>query len=140
MADRSIAMTRLSIIFTLLSLVGVMVAFELGINMGWSTILKFICVSLLVMLFVTYPFGFIITGLWGFTHKSVGELDERELQITGKALRIAYAVFSVIILIVLYLFAVLEIRLSVVLAAGLLLFAHLLPGTVIAFSEKNLQL
>jgi uncharacterized membrane protein len=62
------------------------------------------------------------------------------MQLTGKSLRIAYSVFSIIVLVVLYVFALLEIKVSVVLAAGLLLFAHVLPGTVIAFLEKNLHL
>lgn len=141
MTDRkSLAMTRLSICCTIFSLLGVMVVFELGVNTEWSTLLKFMAVSMLVMLFVTYPFAFILTGLWQFTHKSVSELDERELKLAGKSLRIAYAIFTVIVLIVLYVFAVFDIRLSVVLAAGLLLFAHILPGTVLAFSEKDLQL
>jgi hypothetical protein len=125
---------------TLISLIGVITVFELGVNTGWSTILKIASIAFLALLFISYPLCFIRTGLWHFTHRRIDDLDEREMQLTGKSLRIAYSVFSIIVLVVLYVFALLEIKVSVVLAAGLLLFAHVLPGTVIAFLEKNLHL
>lgn len=137
---KSIVFARWSVMTALLSLIGVITAFELGVNIDWSAFLKIAVIVFLAFLFISYPFGFVRTGLWNFTHRRINELDEREMQLTGKSLRIAYAVFSVIVLVVLYIFALLEIKVSVVLAAGLLLFAHMLPSVVIVFSEKELRL
>jgi len=135
----SISTVRWGVALTIFSLIALMTVFELVINMSWTLTLRIAGISLLVILCVTYPFAFIKTGLWKFTHKSIKALDEREMQITGKSLRIAYAIFSVIVLVILYVFALLEIKVSVVLAAGLLLFAHLLPGAVLVFTEKQLR-
>ena len=136
---KNMAFARWAVTLALLSLLGVITAFELGVNLSWTIPIKIICISLMVMLCITYPFGFIKTGLWNFTHRSIRTLDEREMQMTGRSLRVAYAVFSVMVLIVLYVFALLEIKVSVVLAAGLLLFAHMLPGAVLVFTEKQLR-
>ena len=123
----------------MLSLLALITVFVLGVNISWTLLLKIAGISLLVILFISYPFAFINSGLWKFTHKSIKTLDEREMQITGKSLRIAYAIFSVVVLVILYVFALLEIKVSIVLAAGLLLFAHLLPGAVLVFTEKQLR-
>lgn len=137
---KSITFARWSVLMTLLSMIGVITSFELGVNIGWSVFLKIASIVFLALLFISYPLGFVRTGLWNFTHRRINELDEREMQLTGKSLRIAYSVFSIIVLVILYVFALLEIKVSVVLAAGLLLFAHMLPSAVIVFSEKELRI
>ena len=135
----NIAPVRWGVILTLLSLAGIVVIFELGIRNEWTLALKISEISLLVVLLTTFILSFMRTGLWSFSHKPLKELDEREMEITGKSLRVAYALFSMLVLILLFVFAVLNISVSAVLAASLLLFAHLLPGTVIAFTEKALR-
>ena len=130
---------RWGVILTLLSLAGVVVIFELGIRNGWTLALKISEISLLVMLMICFILSYMKTGIWSFSHKPIKELDEREMEMTSRTLRTSYGLFSVIVLILLFVFAVLEITFSVVLAASLLLFAHLIPGMMIAFKEKALR-
>jgi len=136
---KSMAPIRWGVILTMLSLAGVVVFFELGVRTQWSTALMISEIVLLVILLITYILSFMRTGLWNFSHKPLKELDEREMEMTSKSLRIAYALFTIFVLFLLLVFAVLNIAVSIVLAVSLILFAHLLPGTVIAFSEKALH-
>ncbi len=136
---KNITPVRWGVILALLSLVGIVSIFELGIRNGWNLAFKISEISLLVMLLITFIVSYMRTGLWNFSHKPIRDLDEREMEMTSRSLRIAYGLFAVIVLILLFVFALLGIKLSVVLAASLLLFAHLLPGAIIAFSEKALR-
>lgn len=135
----SMAPVRWGVILTLLSLSGVVVLFEVGIRTQWSTIMIIAEITLLVVLLLSFILSFMRTGLWGFSHKPLKALDEREMEMTSRSLRVAYALFTVFVLCLLLVFAVFNIAVSIVLAVSLILFAHLLPGAVIAFSEKGLK-
>ena len=84
------------------------------------------------------------TGLWRLTHAPVESLDERELAITHAALRFAYAGFTVTCLLIVLAHAVvyrlvpgLDFAISVPLAASLIYLAHTLPGSVLAWTERE---
>jgi len=81
-------------------------------------------------------FTFFKTGLWQFTHKSLKMLDEREMELTSKSLRIAYAIFTVVVLALLLAIAITSVAIDVVMVAALILFAHLLPASIIAWTQK----
>ena len=138
--QKNITRARWLVTLTLLSSIGLITIYELGVNIGWYLAFKIIGFAFLLIAFISFPFSFIRTGLWKFTHRRIGNLDEREMQLTGKSLRISYSIFTIMVLVVLYAFALLEIKISVVFAGGLLLLAHMLPGTVVVFSEKELRL
>jgi len=93
-------------------------------------------ISSIIIFIVSFVLTFINTGLWGFIHKPLKDLDEREIILTSKSLRYAYAIFTVVTLILLLYFAVTLTPLDVVLVAALILFAHLLPASIIAWTEK----
>jgi fatty acid desaturase len=135
----TITPVRWGVILTMLSLAGVVVLFELGIRTQWSTVMIISEISLLVILLITFILSFMSSGLWNFSHKPLKELDEREMEMTSKSLRAAYALFTVFVLCLLLVFSLLNIAISIVLAVSLILFAHLLPGAVIAFTEKALR-
>ncbi len=135
----SMAPVRWGVILTLLSLAGVVVLFELGIRSQWTPVLMIAEIGLLVILLIAFILSFMRTGLWEFSHKPLKALDEREMEMTSRSLRAAYAIFTVFILGLLVVFAVLNISISIVLAVSLILFAHLLPGVVIAYSENGLH-
>ena len=64
-------------------------------------------------------------------------MDEREIALTSKSLRYAYGIFAVVILILLLSLAITDTPIDVVLVASLILFAHILPASVIAWTEKG---
>jgi len=85
---------------------------------------------------VSFIVTFIKTGLWGFIHKPLKKLDEREIAVTSKSLRYAYGIFTVVVLGLLLSIAVTNMQIDVVLVASLILFAHILPAAIIAWTEK----
>ena len=84
------------------------------------------------------------TGLWRLTHAAGDALDERQLEITHAALRVAYAWFTVVCLLIVLTHAVvyrlvpgLDFAISVPLAVSLIYLAHTLPGAVLAWTERD---
>ena len=84
------------------------------------------------------------TGLWRLTHARADGLDERQLQITHDALSKSYGWFAMICLLIMLAHAViyrlvpgLEFALSVPLVASLIYLAHTLPGSFLAWTEKE---
>lgn len=134
------ALVRTCVILALLSLIALAVLFEVGVRQAWSLELSVLGIASFVVLLITFIIGYIRSGLWSFSHKAIRDLDEREIKMTGRSLQLAYGFFSIIVLIFLFVLALAEIKVSVVMAASLLLFAHLLPTAILVFSEKDLRL
>lgn len=60
-------------------------------------------------------------------------LDERQIQVILKATRISYSIFVIVVLILIYGFALIaKGSIDVVIAAYLLYLAHLLPASILA--------
>ena len=136
---QSMTSIRLGILLSMLSLIAIVVLFELGIRLEWTSLLIIIEIPLLVILLISFILSFMRTGLWKFTHRPLKDLDEREIALTSKSLRTAYSLFAILVLCILLVFAVFNIAVSIILAVSLILFAHLIPGIVIAFTEKSLR-
>lgn len=84
------------------------------------------------------------TGFWRLTHARASRLDERQLQVTYGALRHSYSWFSVIVLVIVFAHAVvyrlvpgMDFAISVPLAVSLIYLAHTLPGSILAWTEKE---
>ncbi|MCK4812478.1 MAG: hypothetical protein KAT14_00920 [Candidatus Marinimicrobia bacterium] len=136
---QSMTSIRFGVLLSMLSLIAIVVLFELGIRLEWTTLMLIVEIPLLVILLISFILSFMRTGLWKFTHRPLKDLDEREIALTSKSLRQAYAWFAIIVLCILLVFAVFNIAVSIVLAVSLILFAHLIPGAVIAMTEKTLR-
>ena len=133
---KSVSKRRIGVIFTLISLCSMVLTFEYyKIEQRDSTFIAIEIISVIIFI-VSFMLTFINTGLWGFIHKPLKDLDEREIALTSKSLRYAYAIFTVVTLMLLLYFAVTLTPLDVVLVAALILFAHLLPASIIAWTEK----
>ena len=94
---------------------------------------------LLLSLIVIFVIAFIKTGLWRFTHKNIDELDEREMAITAKASKTAYAIFSIFIIGMLFINIFMGLSLSIVGVVCLLLFAHILPASIIVWTQNRID-
>jgi len=90
-----------------------------------------------IIFLISFSLTYLKTGLWRFTHKPLKTLDERELALTSKSLRYAYVIFTVIVLILLLSLAIFSAKIDIVLVVSLILLAHLLPASVIAWTEKD---
>jgi len=138
----SISKKRLGVIVTLLSLASVVLIFEYGRIkdlLEQNIFLQITGIISLTIFIVSFIFTFIKTGLWKFTHKSLNKLDEREIALTSKSLRYAYSIFTLFLLFLLFLFSIFDKHLSIVLVVSLIIFAHLLPASVIAWTERRFE-
>ncbi len=133
---KSIKNRRIGVIVTIISLFSIVLIFEyFKIEQRDSYLIAIEIIPIIVFI-VSFILTFIKTGLWGFIHKPLKKLDEREIALTSKSLRYAYATFTVVVLVLLLSLAITQIQIDVVLVASLILFAHILPASVIAWTEK----
>ena len=89
----------------------------------------------LCVLLYTYYYSFIQTGLWKFTHKVVPKMDEREYAVNNRALRFSYGIFSIVVLVYLFL-CVLNKRIPhIIPVVGLIYFAHILPAVYLGWKR-----
>lgn len=133
---KSIKKRRIGVIFTLLSLCSMVLIFEYyKIEQRDSTFITIEIIPIIIFI-VSFVVTFIKTGLWGFIHKPLKKLDEREIALTSKSLRYAYGIFTVVTLILLLYLAITVTPIDVVLVTSLILFAHILPASIIAWTEK----
>ena len=137
---KSIKNRRIGVILTFLSLFGIVLFFEYFKLTQTTNIFITLIIILLIIFIVSFTLTFIKTELWNFIHKPIKKLDEREIVLTGKSLRYAYGIFTVAVLGFLLLLAIISIPIDIVLVTSLILFAHILPAAIIAWTEKEIHL
>jgi hypothetical protein len=86
---------------------------------------------------VSFLVGFVPSGAWKFSHKPVQILDEKELKVNSAIMRIAYSVFTVLVIVLMLVFVLIEWQLDMVLVTTLIIFTYLIPASLIAW-RKNL--
>ena len=134
---KSIRKRRSGVILTYISLVSMVLIFEYCKISQWTNLYVTLEIVLIIAFIVCFIVTYLKTELWNFIHKPLIKLDEREIALTSKSLRYAYGIFTVVILSVLLSFALMATTIDVVVVASLILFAHLLPASVIAWTEKE---
>lgn len=123
-----------------ISLIMALIFFELikyatGIPL-WAG-LSLIGVFLLILV-VSFIYVYVRSGLWSLTHKKTENLDEREIQVVTHAIRISYTIFVILVIALVYLFAIFGLEtVDVVIAATLLYLAHIIPTSILAWTEKE---
>jgi len=104
----------------------------------FGVIVTFLCLLSIVLVFeYSMINGWTKTGLWKFTHKPIRKLDEREIAVVSKSLRYGYAIFSVVVLCFFLFLSLTGNKVSIVMAGSFILFAHLIPASIIAWTEKK---
>lgn len=134
---KSIKNRRVGVILTYISLLSIVLIFEYCNIRKWTNILITIEIISIVVLLFSFVFTYLKTGLWRFIHKPLKKLDEREIVLTSKSLRYAYGIFTVIILFLLLSFEIINMSLNIVIIVSLILFAHILPASILAWTEKE---
>ena len=133
---------RIGVAMNLLSLFFFLVFYYVGRGLGWNPLLIIggvgVCLTVSLVSFIAVH---VRTGLWKLAHRKGDDLDERQVQVTHEALRYSYAAFTVICLLIMFFNAIMGDRgyymFDAVLPASLLYFAHILPSSMIAWTEKE---
>ena len=113
-----------------------LVRFDMGISKIAGIVLMGLSLLTVILSFITV-FG--SSGIWKMSHKKMKTLDERQIQVILKATRISYSIFVIVVLILIYGFALIaKGSIDVVIAAYLLYLAHLLPASILAWMEKEI--
>lgn len=132
--------------FSLILLALSIMAIEYGWAAGWPIAGLIVGLMLFTLTFFQV-YG--RTGLWKFVHMPLERLDEREVQVIHHSLRVAYTIFTVIALLYILVltlgiqfFAGLtdpdgDFSLGSVVFAAFIYLSHILPASIIAWSERN---
>jgi len=100
----------------------------------------FICIEIIPItaIIISFNSAFKKNGLWKLVHTKPKKLDEREIQIVFRAVRISYSIFVILCLVLILLFAVAEGKpIDVLLTACLIYLAHTLPAAIIGWNGEE---
>jgi len=129
---------RIGVIVSFLALFMIVSIFEYYVSIHkWDSFFIIVESSLITIFTVSIILTYFKTGLWSFTHKSLEKLDEREISLMSKSLRKSYAIFTVSVLFLIMLNSLAGFSVHMVTVAALILFSHIVPASVIAWSEKE---
>lgn len=132
------ASRRFWVIINYLGIFMILGFFYSGKASGWSPAFTIAILLVASVLVISFIYGFGITHLWKLVHTSTRKLDERQIQVVNRALKVSYSVFAVSILLIVYLYAlIIEKPIDVVMAICMLYLAHTLPAAVLAWTEKE---
>ncbi|MBN1820585.1 MAG: hypothetical protein JXR31_07270 [Prolixibacteraceae bacterium] len=93
--------------------------------------------TFLIITIISFVRVFINTGLWKMAHSNKNSLDERQVQVILNAMKYSYSIFTILIITIVYGFALVnKSPINVLVAACLLYIAHILPAAIIGWSEK----
>jgi hypothetical protein len=127
----------ITIALTYVALVGFIISFEFCKIHGLALWSEALCVIFLLIFAAGFYLGFIRTGLWHFIHKPLRQMDEKDIEITSKALRIAYTVFALFVISLLLVFSFAGYSPDLVSVIGMFLFAHSLPAAVVGWTNSE---
>ena len=137
-ADSTRSTRRVLVIINNACLAAVFILWDVGVKSGWNEFIAAGAVSAFFIVALTFIILHVRSGLWKLTHANVQKLDEREIHLTHEALRHSYGIFTITCLAIIYFNILADLRsIDVVGAACMLYLAHTLPGSVIAWKEKN---
>ncbi len=131
---------RIFILLNFSSLIAGISLFYLVKILQWPISYLLLEIVILAIFIISLIKAFIVTNSWKMVHTSPKNLDEREMTIVLNAIRYAYSIFTILCLVIIYVFAIGKYfqPIDVVLASGLLYLAHMLPAAIIAWTEKVL--
>ena len=110
--DQPLTQRRWLIASNLAALAILVVFYQLFRDVRSDGLVIAILVGLILLVITTYYFTFQRTRLWKLVHAKDNELDERELQINNIGLKYAYAIFTIIALLVIYWHNIAEIQVN----------------------------
>ncbi|MEA1875135.1 MAG: hypothetical protein U9N51_12030 [Bacteroidota bacterium] len=127
----------ITIALTYVALAGFIVSFEYCKVHRLELWSEALCIIFLLIFAAGFYLGFIRTGLWRFIHKPSRQMDEKDFEITSKALRIAYTVFALFIISLLLVFSFAGYSPDLVSVIGIFLLAHTLPSAVVGWTKSE---
>ena len=128
---------RIWIVTNYLSIVFILGFFYAGKYFNWPLLIIIGQAASILLLIASSVLLFSRTPLWKMSHSPNNNLDERQLQVMLNSLKYSYSIFTIVVLLIVYGFALAgNVPIDVVVAACLLYFAHTLPSAIVGWKEK----
>ncbi|MFC1730730.1 hypothetical protein ACFL6I_10395 [candidate division KSB1 bacterium] len=130
---------RIGIIVNYLSLIFIIILIQAGKPYGLDTALLLTgALGALIVGLISFISVYWKTRLWRLVHTSFKELDERQIHVVYNSIRYSYGIFCILCLIIIYFNAIVEkTNIDISTAGGFLYLAHILPASIIAWTEKE---
>jgi mannose/fructose/N-acetylgalactosamine-specific phosphotransferase system component IIC len=127
---------RMWISLNLISFILLLVFYYMAKNNQWQQNFMIGSAFALLLFVISVYAGFIKTNFWKMVHSKSKNLDEREFSVVLKAIKFSYSIFAILCIVLIYGLAFTQFLLvDVVLGAGLLYLAHILPAVVVGWNE-----
>jgi hypothetical protein len=131
---------RIAVLINYLCIVIVLVIFHLVRSQNLSAYYLLAEIIPLLGIVLSFKQAFVKTRLWKLTHSTIDKLDERELQMVYRSSSISYSIYTILSIVLIYVFILAGHGVMGVLSAACLLyFAHSLPAVIIAWAEKKID-
>jgi len=128
---------RTGVIINYICLILICLFYELGVINEFTTPIIIAGIGLFIIFLISFFFTYIRTKIWKQVHLPLKKLDEREVMVVYNALRWSYSLFAIFIIGIIYIFMLSERYIGAITAAGIIYFAHILPASILAWSEKE---
>jgi hypothetical protein len=138
-ANTSLKNQRAILIINFIALLLFVIAFQITIFFGISVKQGLIISGVFLLIFtLSFIKVYVKTGLWRFTHTKIRNLDEYQIQVLLQSIRKSYVVFVIVVLLLIYVYALIDKGpINVVIAAALLYIAHILPSSILAWKKAD---
>ncbi len=120
-----------------ISMIFIVITFQYLRNVEWRWLFVTSEVFFITLFIISLYYAYIKTGTWGFVHRSLDKLDERELKIVGKTSRLSYAIFTVIALLIMMVLSLTDWNINMIFTAALIYFAHILPASILVIKNRK---
>ena len=120
-----------------LSLIFIVITFQYLKDIEWTWMFVTSEVFFVTLFIISLYYAYIKTGTWGFVHRSLEKLDERELKIVGKTSSLSYAIFTIVALAIMFVLSVTEWSITIVFTVALIYFAHILPASILVIKNRK---
>ncbi|MCD4725232.1 MAG: hypothetical protein K8R63_10360 [Bacteroidales bacterium] len=131
----SLTNRRIGMTLNYLSLAAIVFLFEFYKDSGFPVLAILAISGAILVWLISFILTYIRTQAWKQVHRSFKKLDEREAGQIYESLRVAYGIFTVIALAVLFVYSLTELQVSIIVFVSLLYLAHVLPASFIVWKK-----
>lgn len=120
-----------------LSLIFIVLTFQYLKDVEWTWMFISSEVFFITLFVISFYYAYFKTGAWSFVHLSVNDLDERELILVRKILRLSYAIFTIVAISIMLILSLTDMRINIVFTVALIYFAHILPASILVVKNRK---
>ncbi|MCK4257920.1 MAG: hypothetical protein KAX49_03025 [Halanaerobiales bacterium] len=130
--------TKIGIIINYLALILFVTLFTIGKKIDWNVQIVIGVIATILIIIICFIKVYLKSSLWKLVHRPQEKLNEKEKSTINTSIRKSYQIFSITTLTILFVYALAETKIGMELVVSLIYFAHTLPSSLIAWTEKEI--